>query len=610
MQDTHRLASVSAFAALSPQQLRLVAGALKQESYHAGQDIFAQGSPAESMIILLAGEAVLFRTNADGSQTPLATVSPGQILNQEALFSSAIQSATLRAAQPSSVYELARADLQRLLVEEPELRSAIGADKGARRADINPQFAEQRADEEILIQTHRHWWSFARRAWLPLLLMLALSFGATQLEAPAAALVAFGLSFLLPGLALLYAYVEWRNDSVIVTDQRIIRINRTILALYRQVTQVGMESVHEVNFEFPSTDPFARLFRYGTVIVKTAGAQGNLELDFMPNPEQFQKLIIEDRQYFESRQAQRHHKIVREELQRAMASDAADDAEAATADPDAAPRPIPGTNGYLSSRILMSNGDIVYRKHVSVWAKHTVLPLIIVLASVTALLLSATLVSPDLRIVALPASFVALLVGCLAYYWMDWDWRNDLYIISDDTITLVHKRPFFLQSLRDQILVERIDNVESVTSGFLAALLKYGDVRMSLVGADEPKMFHRVSNPREIQQEISRRQHNRAERRAKVDARQQRQILDEYLGSVNGGGADVLRRAAAAAEADLNDGGTRATSNADRNRPPRLPRKVLAAAKPNGPASAASINSASSRRPRRLRADGRARDPS
>lgn len=605
MQDTRQLASISAFADLSPQHLRLIASALKQKSYRAGEDVFAQGSPAEGMVILLAGEAVLFRTKADGSQTPLATVTPGQCLNQEALFSDAMQSATLRTAQPSSVYELARADYQRLLAVEPELRSAFGAEKGARRGEINPQFAEQRDDEEILIQTHRHWWSFARRAWLPLLLMLALSFGATLIETPGASLVAIGLSFLLPGLALVHACVEWRNDSVIVTDQRVIRINRTILALYRQVTQVGMESVHEVNFEFPSTDPFARLFRYGTVIVKTAGAQGNLELDFMPDPEQFQKLIIEDRQYFESRQAQRHHKIVREELQRYMGGET-DEAEAARADFDEAPRPLPGTNGYLSARILMSNGDIVYRKHVSVWAKHTVLPVIIVLVSVTALLLSTTLVSPDLRIVALPVSFVALLVGCVAYYWMDWDWRNDLYIISDDTITLVRKRPFFLQSLRDQILVERIDNVESVTSGFAAALMKYGDVRMSLVGADELKMFQRVSNPREVQQEISRRQHNRAERRAKVDARQQRQILDEYLGSVNG----VGQRAAPAAEADMNDGGIRAAFNADRNRPARLPRKVLAAAKPDRPGSAASIHSASSRRPRRLRADERARDPS
>ena len=210
------------------------------------------------------------------------------------------------------------------------------------------------------------------------------------------------------------------------------------------MTQIGLESVHEINFEIPSYDPFARLFRYGQVIVKTAGAQGNLELDFMPNPERFQKLIIEDRGYFESRKAQRHHKIVRAELQRWLAGEADDDEIAArSAESDEPPKPIRGSNGYLSSRIEMSNGDIVYRKHVSVWAQHIFIPLLIILVSLASLALSAALLNPDLRLIAMPIAFVVLLVGCLAYYWMDWDWRNDLYIISDDTITLVHKRPLF-----------------------------------------------------------------------------------------------------------------------------------------------------------------------
>ena len=54
----------------------------------------------------------------------------------------------------------------------------------------------------------------------------------------------------------------------------------------------------------------------------------------------------------------------------------------------------------------MSNGDIVYRKHVSVWAQHTALPLAIILVSLTALLLTFALVSPDLRIVTFPVSMV------------------------------------------------------------------------------------------------------------------------------------------------------------------------------------------------------------
>ncbi len=614
MQEKLGLESIPLFAQLSPSQRDLIGPALERRAYLAGEDIFVQGSTADGMIIIVSGEALLFRTDADGSQTPLATIMAGQSINQEALFAEAIQAATMRAAQPVTVLKLTRAAFTRLLEEHPDLGGAFAVSGGREQAPISPQFAEQREDEEILLQTHRHWWSFLRRAWLPLLLMLLMWIGAFLLEIQILSLALLGLSLVLPGMSLIYFYLEWRNDSVIVTDQRIIRISRTILALYRQITQVGLESVHEINFEFPSYDPFARLFRYGKVIVKTAGAQGNLELDFMPNPEQFQKLIIEDREYFENRQAQRHHKIVRAELQRWMARETDDPSIAASSvHSDEPPKPVRGTNGYLSSRIEMSNGDIVYRKHMSVWAQHTFIPILIILVSLASLALSAMLISPDLRIVTMPIAFVALLVGCLAYYWMDWDWRNDLYIISDDTITLVHKRPFFLQSLRDQILVERIDNVESVTRGIFAALMKYGDVRMSLVGADEPKMFQRVSNPQEIQQEISRRQHNKAERRAKYDAMQQRQILGEYLDTVNSGSAPLNSAAAvglipSAVSIDgeqlvPEDGAIRPANNPDRNRPARLPRKILPASTGVSAARPAIKNPESSRRPQRFRSD-------
>ena len=162
--------------------------------------------------------------------------------------------------------------------------------------------------------------------------------GAMLVEVQAISIGLLVLSVALPGLGLIYFYLEWRNDAVIVTDQRIIRITRTILALHRHVTQVGMQSIHEINFEIPPYDPFARLFRYGTVIVKTAGAQGNLELPLLPNPESFQKLIMEDRQYFENRQAQRHNKLVRAEMERWLDGVSPDEEIKSTADEP--PRPI------------------------------------------------------------------------------------------------------------------------------------------------------------------------------------------------------------------------------------------------------------------------------
>ena len=431
---------------------------------------------------------------------------------------------------------------------------------------IDPHFAEQRDGEIALLKTRRHWWAFLRSAWIPLLLLLGLWAGAALADDQTLSIALFAASLLLPGIALLYGYAEWRNDSIIVSDQRIIRIDRGILAMRQQISQVGLESVQEINYDIPSGDVFARIFRYGTVFVKTAGAQGNMELDLVPHPARFQKLIIEDRHVLEERRAQTHQALVRSELSRML--EEGDDAgeREHKLDPASPPTPLPGSNGYLSARIEMSNGDIVYRKHISVWAQHTILPLLIILLSLTGMLFTFAALPAEARVVGFAAAMVAMLFGCVSYYWMDWDWRNDIYVIADDTITLVRKRPFFLQNIRDQILMERIDNVESSRSGLFAALFKYGEVSMSLVGADEPKRFERVANPRAIQQEISRRQHNKSLRRARQDAQLQREVLTEFMGAAEGNGGAASRS---------DHGGARAARNLDRNRPPRLPRKVV-----------------------------------
>ena len=521
MPDSHYLQTIPLFANLSLTQLGWIGSALETRSYQTGEDIFVQGSPADGMLTLLSGQAVLFQTAEDGAQQVLASLAAHQTINQEALFTAAVQSATLRAAQPVTILQLTREKFLTLLAQHPELEAAFGM-----ASDDGIRFDEQRQNEAVLMMTHHHWWAFVRTAWLPCLMMILMWVGAVWIQEPSGALLVFLLSILLPGAGLFYLYREWRNDSVIVTDQRIIRVSRTILALHKQVTEIGLESVHEINFEIPSADLFARLFNYGTVEIKTAGSQGNLELDLIPNPKRFQQLLIEDRQNHASRKAKQHHDLIRAELQSWLAGETPDPLDEPAAAP---PQPKRGTNGYLSTRIEMTNGDIVYRKHLSVWVQHTSIPIALMLFSLILLALTFTLVSADMRILTFPLGLVSLLIGAVAYYWVDWDWRNDCYIISDDTITLAHKRPLFLQNIRDQILVERIDNVESVSTGFFATMMKYGDVRMSLIGADEHKMFHRVPNPQEIQQEISHRQHQVAQRRSRYDALQQRQILGEYL---------------------------------------------------------------------------------
>ena len=115
MKNNFALESIPLFANLSPSQLELIAAALERQAYRAGEDLFLQGSAADGMIIVESGEAVLFRSDSDGSQRALATITAGESVNQEALFTDTVQSATMRAAQPLIALTLTRASFSACL---------------------------------------------------------------------------------------------------------------------------------------------------------------------------------------------------------------------------------------------------------------------------------------------------------------------------------------------------------------------------------------------------------------------------------------------------------------------------------------------------------------
>ena len=130
--------------------------------------------------------------------------------------------------------------------------------------------------------------------------------------------------------------------------------------------------------------------------------------------------------------------------------------------------------------------------------------------------------------------FVPLLLMALGagwFYLMDWDWRNDLYIVGDQTLTLIRKRPLWLQDQKEQVLISQVDNVLASTTGFMNSLLKVGEVRIMLSGADEKnaKVFTNVYQPQEIQQEISRRQARAQDQKRQKNANDQRKAILEYI---------------------------------------------------------------------------------
>ncbi|GAB4513519.1 MAG: hypothetical protein OHK0046_14300 [Anaerolineae bacterium] len=567
------------FARVPPDQLTPIIEAFQVMRYEPGEFLFRQGEPTQGMIVFVSGQAQLIQTHpATGRSQVIGLIQANQYLNELALFQAGTETASLYAIETSTVLFLSRARLMNIIGYYPELRQYLPVAQEAvpRRAPTVKVFAGQRDSEGILLNSRRHWWAYVRKSWPAFFLAIAIIIGSGYLPSPALSLVIVLLALVIAGVYVLYNYLEWRNDRVIITDQRVIRIERDILSFKTSISEVPLTSIQEVNADNITADPFSRLFNYGMVEIKTAGDAGNMKLTVIPDPDNVQDIIFDNRNRQRENREREHLNTIRATIDKAIGNDQSSSQPTIPTTPP----PAKQNRSLLPTRFIGDKGEIVYRRHLVFWAARAFVPVIGLVASVMLMLLGGVL--PILQeggiIVSIFGFFMALIFGIWLYF-ADWDWRNDLYIISDDTVQLVHRRPFWLQNEIDQVLLASVDNVVSEQSGLLQSLFGYGNVKISLIGSDpnDAKVFKGAPKPRQIASEISGRQARVKQRAREADERRRREEIAEYLSvyhqtvSANqapgyGGQPGVPGSTAAATD------GEQGRPVRDRVRPPKVPR--------------------------------------
>jgi hypothetical protein len=511
------------FQNLPPHLLEPVAQAFEFRRYNPGEVLFRQGSATRGMFLLLEGRAVLTQTGTDGVQRQLGVVQAGQYINHEALFRDGIETASLHAMQPISVLFLARRNMVALLAHYRDLGGIMGIQEVAPL--YTEQFKTKREDEETLLKIRRHWWAYGR--WLPLPLILAIGIGFLGLLMPPLRAPLLAMAVFVPGMIMLYLYAEWANDQIIITDQRLIRITRTILTLSEVVNEIKIDSIQEANAEVPPGDPFALLFNYGIVEIKTAGEAGNFFLDFIPNPDAVQELIIYDRSIRKAATTAKEQQNMRQEVQQWIQGSG--QPASANTKPKPAPTNQPIATGPLQMVFDTPEGR-VYRRHWFVWLRSAFVPCLFLLVGSTIFLLD--LLNPtfqNLGVIGWALGLFFFLIGAVWFAYADWDWRNDYLLVSDTTVTIIHQRPLWLQNERDKVLLKQVDNVVAETTGIFQRLFGYGNLRLSLIGADQYKMFNKVPHPLKIQADITSRQARLKKRDDEERDKQERQRLSEYF---------------------------------------------------------------------------------
>ncbi len=458
------------FGQLTAPQIGVIAALTVVLRFEPGGLVVQEGQPTQGLFLFAGGRGILTRRSSSGMEDRVGTVEAGQYIDETALYDSGYENASLRIVETAIVLLIPRTAFVQMVTRYPEIRANLriqSATDVAARQTGGKLFKGQRDDETVLHVWRRHWWAVARYGWIAIVVALALFAFALVLaeRAPVLALGAAGLAVIIPGAIAMYLYFEWQNDSIVVSDQRIVRIWNQIIGFENTLSEIPLDRVIEVNVTIPPADPFARLFHYGTIFVRTAGEAANMTLEMLTEPQQVQSAIFTQRDRFRDRLEQRKRETVRDDVEQALGLAQSDQ-----------PQPVPLTKRsdhaatiglpFVRTKFIAANGDIVYRKHSTVWMQHIMLPTLAVGASLVLMLISLLVPAfPLTGPIGLAAGMFLLIVSLIWFYAADWDWRNDLFIIGSDAITLIRKRPLWLQNESERIRISQIDNVKSRVDG-------------------------------------------------------------------------------------------------------------------------------------------------
>ncbi len=122
-----RLLASPLFASLEKDELLAVVEGLDQRTFEPGDVLVTEGEPGRSLFILVAGKARVFVRSPTGHEMAVARLEEGQFFGEMAALSGRPRSATVTAAGPCEVLELAGPTLDAIARKHPRVREQLEA---------------------------------------------------------------------------------------------------------------------------------------------------------------------------------------------------------------------------------------------------------------------------------------------------------------------------------------------------------------------------------------------------------------------------------------------------------------------------------------------------
>lgn len=522
------------FRGLSEAELKTVAEAFEERVYPTSDLVFAEGTITDRFYLIFDGFVQISRLVKEKPEK-LATLSKGDYFGEGSLLSNRTHNATARADKGTVLLVLPRASFKNLISRIDDLRYNFEIMVNTRDLANQLRFPWLGENETVYYLARKHVVLLLQMIGgpfvvllLPLTLIGASAGMGMETGIGTVLLFSAALTFFIDLLWAIWIYIDWGNDYYVVTNQRVIWIEK-VIGLYESREEAMMTTVLSINTE---SDQWGRIMGFGTVIVRTF--TGQIRMEYVHHPKQAAAMIEEFWNRTKSGRKKADEESMKQAIRAKLGIQLPGAAQASAAPPaPPAPKPIPKPTLSETARLRLggmfkvreeSGNTITYHKHPFVLFRDT-LPqfgsLILVIALYVVLGYFGMM---QLWMVSL---LTVALVAVMAWWYYGYlDWKNDVYQVTAEHIVDVYKEPFGIED-RKSAPLENILSTNFKRSGILGMLLNFGTVFIQVGGANFD--FADVMDPASVQQDIIRRMQVRLSKKREVDSAADRDRMIDWM---------------------------------------------------------------------------------
>ncbi len=501
-----RLRPIFIFKGLTDDQILEFAQALIAERHPPDTVIFNEGDEGDNFYIIHKGQVRVSRAAGRRAAKPVATLVPGDFFGERSLLYGRKRSATVEAVSEVDLLRLSKADFERLLRKFPQIKPNLLLSTESQELYRANPFKWLEPTEVMYLIARKHKLLLYQSLVLPVLAALGVGLGAVWLAVIynqlLIAWVGAALELPLAGW-LFWNWIDWGNDFYIVTNQRLVYLEK-IIGIYDSRQETPLSSI--VSVDVQTDDTLQRALQMGDVVVRTFS--GPITLKSVAQPAVLAAAIEQHWLRTRMREGEAQDDKIRATLRNRL--EHGFDPVRLPGKPAPKPEPPAKPLGeqlarFFSFRVRFEEGNsVIYRKHWFILAQGLWKPGLGLVLVLTLAALELAGVLP----VALPPTAVLLVAGVLFIPLAGWwlyefvDWRNDIYMITEDQIFDLAKKPLGAETKKSAPL-GNVLSLKYERPGLLGIMLNYGTVVAQVAGTEF--RFEGVFDPMAVQNDVYRR---------------------------------------------------------------------------------------------------------